>query len=127
MNYNRLSKRIPLTQDILAKIAKIDQFQGLWQGSLRLSPQILGRLKAWVIITSTGASTRIEGAKMTDEEIISFLRGLKAKYPKGRYEQEVAGYADLIGRIFDNWKTIKLSENWILQFHSILLQFSDKD
>ncbi len=127
MNQNRLNKRIPLTQDILAKIAKIDQFQGLWQGSLRLSPQILGRLKAWVIITSTGASTRIEGAKMTDEEIARFLRGLKAKHPKSRDEQEVAGYADLIGRIFDNWKTIKLSESWILQFHSILLQFSDKD
>lgn len=127
MSKDRFNKRIPLTQDILAKIAKIDQFQGLWQGSLRLSPQILGRLKAWVIITSTGASTRIEGAKMTDEEIARFLRGLKATAPKSRDEQEVAGYADLIGRVFENWKTIKLSENWILQFHSILLNFSDKD
>jgi|SRR3989339_781986 len=127
MNKNRFNNRIKLSQDILAKIAKIDQFQGLWQGSLRLSPQILGRLKSWIIITSTGASTRIEGSKMTDEEIARFLRGLKARRPKSRDEQEVAGYADLIGRIFDNWKTIKLSESWILQFHSILLNFSDKD
>jgi Fic family protein len=127
MEQNRFNNRIKLSQDILAKIAKIDQFKGLWQGSLRLSPQILSRLKSWVIITSTGASTRIEGAKMTDEEIARFLRGLKAKKPKSRDEQEVAGYADLIGRIFDNWKTIKLSENWIMQFHSILLHFSDKD
>ena len=124
---NRFNKRINLTQEVLGKIAQIDEFKGLWQGSLRLSPQILGRLKAWVIITSTGASTRIEGAKMTDEEIAKFLRGLKAKTPKGRDEQEVAGYADLIGRIFDNWRAIKLSENWILQFHSILLNFSEKD
>ena len=127
MEENRLNKRIPLSQDILAKIAKIDQFKGLWQGSLRLSPQILGRLKAFVIITSTGASTRIEGAKMTDDEIARFLRGLNAKSPKGRDEEEVAGYADLIGRIFDNWKTIKLTEGWVQQFHSILLQFSEKD
>lgn len=127
MDTNRFNKRIPLSQDILAKIAKIDQFQGLWQGSLRLSPQILGRLKAFVIITSTGASTRIEGAKMTDEEIARFLRGLHAKSPRGRDEQEVAGYADLIGRVFDNWKTIKLTEGWIQQFHSILLNFSEKD
>lgn len=127
MEKNRFNKRIPLSQDILARISKIDQFQGLWQGSLRLSPQILGRLKAFVIITSTGASTRIEGAKMTDEEIARFLRGLNAKSPKGRDEQEVAGYADLIGRVFDNWKTIKLSEGWIQQFHSILLNFSEKD
>lgn len=127
MEENRLSKRIPLSQDILARISSIDQFQGLWQGSLRLSPQILGRLKAFVIITSTGASTRIEGATMTDEEIARFLRGLNASAPKGRDEEEVAGYADLIGRVFDNWKTIKLSEGWILQFHSILLNFSEKD
>lgn len=127
MTGDRLDKRIKLTQGILAKIAKIDRFQGLWQGSLRLSPQILGRLKSWVIITSTGASTRIEGAKMTDDEIARFLRGVKSNHPKGRDEQEVAGYADLIGRIFDNWKTIKLSESWILQFHSILLHFSEKD
>ncbi len=127
MTENRFNKRIKLTQDILAKIGRIDQFKGLWQGSVRLSPQILSRLKAWVIITSTGASTRIEGSKMTDEEIARFLRGLKGKRPKSRDEQEVAGYADLIGRIFDSWKTIKLTEGWILQFHSILLEFSEKD
>lgn len=124
---DRFNKRVRLSQDILAKIGRIDEFKGLWQGSLRLSPKILGQLKAWVVITSTGASTRIEGAKMSDEEIARFLRGLKAKAPKSRDEQEVAGYADLIGRIFDNYRTLKLSENWILQFHSILLQFSDKD
>ena len=123
----RFEGRIRLSQPILAKIAKIDELKGLWQGSLRLSPQILGRLKKWVIITSTGASTRIEGATMTDEEIARFLRGLKARVPVNRDEQEVAGYADLIGRVFDNWRTIKLSENWIMQFHGILLQFSVKD
>ena len=127
MEENRFNKRIPLSQDILAKIAKIDQFKGLWQGSVRLSPQILGRLKAFVIITSTGASTRIEGSKMTDEEIARFLRGLDTKPPKNRDEEEVAGYADLIGRILDNWKTIKPTEGWIHQFHAILLQFSQKD
>ncbi|MFA4922781.1 MAG: Fic family protein [Ignavibacteriaceae bacterium] len=127
MGKNDFDKRIKLTQTILAKIARIDEFKGLWKGSIRLGPQILGRLKQWVIITSAGASTRIEGATMTDEEIARFLRGLKVKAPKNRDEQEVAGYADLIGRVFDNWRTIKLSENWILQFHSILLHFSEKD
>lgn len=127
MSQERLDKRIKLTQNIFSKIAKIDEFKGLWHGGLRISPQILGRLKSWVIITSTGASTRIEGSKMTDEEIARFLRGLSGSVPKSRDEQEVAGYADLIGRIFDNHKTLSLSENWILQFHEILLNFSEKD
>jgi len=124
---NRFNKRIKFTTEILSKIAKIDEFKGLWQGSLRLSPQILGRLKASVIITSTGASTRIEGAKMSDEEVARLLRGLKSKPPKGRDEEENAGYADLLGRIFDNWKTLKLSENQIYQFHDIMLHFAEKD
>lgn len=123
-NFNQ---RIRLNQEILGKIAKIDEFKGLWQGSLRLSPQILSRLRASVIITSTGASTRIEGAQLEDEEIARLLRGLHTKPPIGRDEQEVAGYADLLGRIFDNYKTFKLTEGQILQFHEILLNFSDKD
>ncbi|MDD4290275.1 MAG: Fic family protein [Patescibacteria group bacterium] len=127
MNKNRFYNRIKLTQEILAKIAKIDEFKGLWRGSLKLNPQILGRLKSSVIITSSGASTRIEGSKMTDEEVAKLLRGLKLNPPKNRDEQEVAGYADLLAKIFDNYKTIKLTENNILQFHSILLQFSEKD
>jgi Fic family protein len=127
MGKNRFQKRIKLTPAILNKIAKIDEFKGLWRGSLRLSPQILGRLKQSVIITSTGASTRIEGAKMEDEEVARLLRGLKFRSPKGRDEEENAGYADLLGRIFDNYKTLKLTEGQILQFHSIMLKFSKND
>lgn len=127
MSKDRFSKRIKLTPAILKKIAQIDEFRGLWHGRLGLSPQILGRLKSSVIITSTGASTRIEGSRMSDDEVARLLRGLKSHPPKSRDEQEVAGYADLLGRIFDNYKALKLSENNILQFHGILLQFSDKD
>lgn len=127
MSQNSFNKRIKISQEILGKIAKIDEFKGLWKGSLRISPQILGRLKSSVIITSSGSSTRIEGSKMSDAEVSRLLRGLKAKAPKNRDEQEVAGYADLLGRIFDNHHTLKLTENNILHFHSILLQFSAKD
>lgn len=127
MSENRFVKRIKITSEILNKITKIDSFKGFWRGGLQLSPQILGRLKKSVIITSTGASTRIEGAKMNDEEIARLLRGLKSQKPVGRDAEEVAGYADLLGRIFDNHKTLKLTEGRILQFHKILLNFSSKD
>lgn len=124
---NRFEKRIKLTSEIVGKVAKIDEFKGLWKGSINLSPQILGRLKRSVIITSTGASTRIEGSNMNDKEVDRLLRGLKTKPPKNRDEQEVAGYADLLGRVFDNYKSLKLSESNILHFHSILLEYSQKD
>ncbi len=127
MEQNRFNKRIRISPEILAKIAKIDEFKGLWRGSINLNPAILKRLKQTVVITSTGASTRIEGSKMSDEEVARLLRGLKTTPPKNRDEQEVAGYADLIGRVFDNYKDLKLTENNILHFHGILLNYSDKD
>lgn len=127
MEKNQFIKRIKLLPEILTKIAKIDEFKGLWRGGLRLSPQILGRLKQSVIITSAGASTRIEGAKMEDKEVARLLRGLKSRPPKGQDEEENAGYADLLGRIFAHYKTLKLTEGQILQFHSIMLKFSKKD
>ena len=127
MQKNRFFKRIKLTPEILGKIAKIDEFKGIWQGGLNLNPQILGKLKKSVIIASSGSSTRIEGVEMSDQEVARLLRGLKSREPKNRDEQEVAGYADLLGRIFDNHKTFKLLESRILQFHNIMLKFSKKD
>jgi Fic family protein len=123
----RYSKRVILSQEILQKIAKIDEFKGLWKGSVRLSPQVLGRLKRSVLITSTGASTRIEGSKMSDEEVARLIQGLQSTPPKGRDAQEVAGYADLLGRIFDTWQSLRITEGQILHFHTILLNFSEKD
>jgi len=124
---NRFRKRVHLSQEIVQKMTKIDEFKGLWKGSLRISPQTLGRLKRSVLITSTGASTRIEGSRMSDDEVARLLQGLKSTSPKGRDAEEVAGYADLLGRIFDNWKTLKTTESQILHFHKILLNFSQKD
>lgn len=123
----RFESRIKMTPEMVQKIARIDELKGLWTGSAKLSPHVLKQLKMSVIITSTGASTRIEGGKMENEEIERLIRGLKTKPPKGRDAEEVAGYADLLARIFDNYKTLKLTEGQILQFHEILLHFSSKD
>ncbi len=124
---DRLNKRIKLSNELIVKLAKIDELKGQWTGALNLNPKILHQLKKSVVITSSASSTRIEGAKMTDVEVERFLRGLKQKKPKNRDEQEVAGYADLLGRIFDNYKTLKITESRILQLHKILLSFSQKD
>jgi Fic family protein len=123
----RYEKRIILSPEFILKISKIDELKGLWRGGASINPKILSKLKKSIIITSTGSSTRIEGSKMTDEEIERFLRSLKINPPNNRDEEEVAGYVDLLGRVFDNWESLKLRESTILQFHEILLHFSKKD
>lgn len=53
------------------------------------SPQILKRLKKSVLVTSTGASTRIEGAKLSDEDIDKLIDKINIQKFVNRDEQEV--------------------------------------
>jgi Fic family protein len=129
---DRLSSRILNIKgndsaSIYSKIAAIDEFKGWFKAGLSLSPQILGRLKRFTLITSTGASTRIEGSKMTDKEVEELLKNIRINRLKDRDSQEVAGYAELMKVIFDDYKNIKFSENQILHLHKILLKYSEKD
>lgn len=112
---------------ILSKIGKIDEFKGWWKGTTNLNPQALGRLKRSIVVTSTGASTRIEGSHLSDKEVEKLLKGLKVSKLKDRDSQEVAGYAEVLEIVFDSYKDIPFTEGMILQFHKELLTYSDKD
>jgi len=128
---NKFNKRLAFSSEISHKIYKlisqIDELKGQWKMGASLSPQILGILKKSVIVTSSGASTRIEGAKLTDEQVEKLLKGLKIKKFTTRDEQEVAGYAELLTNVFDSYEKLELSENTIKHFHSELLKYSEKD
>jgi len=114
-------------QIIQKLLTEIDELKGKWIAGVKLSPQILNRLKKSVVITSTGASTRIEGAELTDEQIEKLFKGLRIKKFSTRDEQEVAGYKELLENIFDSWEKIKFSESTIKHFHKELLKYSEKD
>ncbi|MBI5754737.1 Fic family protein, partial [Candidatus Peregrinibacteria bacterium] len=127
----KLKRRLAFTSDITHKIygliSQIEELKGQWKAGVNLSPQILGRLKKSIIITSSGASTRIEGSKLSDEEVQKLLKGLKIQKLKTRDEQEVAGYAELLTNVFDCYQTTKLGEGSIKYFHKELLKYSEKD
>ena len=128
MTSQRLSMRIEnLPGEIWAKIAKIDELKGQWTGGVHLSPQILGRLKQSVLITSTGASTRIEGARLSDEDIEKLMRGISVQRFTERDKQEVQGYYELLKNIFESWRSIRFSESSIKHFHQELLKYAEKD
>ena len=125
---DRMDKRLAqLPQELWGKVAKIDELKGLWVAGAQLSPQVLGRLKRSVLVTSTGASTRIEGAKLTDEEIEKMMRGINIQKFTDRDSQEAQGYYELLENVFNAWKTISLSESAIKHFHRELLKYVEKD
>ena len=112
------AKRIEqIPSNIVSKIAKIDELKGRWITGARLSPQVLGRLKRSVLITSTGASTRIEGSRLSDADIEKMMRGINIQKFTNRDKQEAQGYYELLENVFNSWKSLKLSENTIKHFH----------
>ena len=119
---------ILITSDMLNKIAEIDQFIGSWPADLsQLTPAELNVMKRVATIESVGSSNRIEGNKMSDAEIEELFSHINQKSFQSRDEEEVAGYADLINTIFENYDNIPLSENYIKQLHQTLLKYSSKD
>ncbi|HBL39666.1 TPA: Fic family protein [Candidatus Uhrbacteria bacterium] len=121
-------KRISnLPQNIWSLINQIDYLKGQWIGGARLNPQVLGRLKRSVLVTSTGASTRIEGSKLSDEDVEKFMRGLSLQKFTDRDKQEVQGYFELLENVFTSRKHIPFTEGVIKQLHGELLKYTEKD
>ncbi len=118
---------LSITPEILALIAEIDEFKGAWRAIGRIAPERLISLRRVATIESIGSSTRIEGAKLTDREVEQLLFNIDIRAFASRDEQEVAGYADVMETVFDDWEAIPLTENHIKQLHRDLLKYSGKD
>lgn len=118
---------VNITKTILKRIAEIDEFKGLWRAIGNLRPDRLNALKRVATIESVGSSTRIEGVKMTDQEVETLLLSIDIRSFRSRDEQEVAGYAEAINLVFDTYDQLSISENHIKQLHRTLLKYSSKD
>lgn len=116
-----------ISQDILKLIASIDEFKGAWKALGNIAPEQLTSLRRVATIESIGSSTRIEGSKLSDREIEKLLSNVAIQKLENRDEQEVAGYAAAMDIIFQHYKEIPLSKNYICQLHKELLKFSEKD
>ncbi len=121
------TKSIQITSQILSLIAEIDEFKGAWRALGQLAPKQLSSLKRVATIESIGSSTRIEGSKLSDQEVEALLSNLEIKKFATRDEQEVAGYAEVMNTVFQHYADITLTENYIKQLHGNLLQYSEKD
>ncbi|MEJ2670106.1 MAG: Fic family protein [Gammaproteobacteria bacterium] len=121
------TESIQITIELLSLIAEIDEFKGAWLALGTLAPKRLTALRRVATIESIGSSTRIEGSKLSDQEVEKLLGKLEIKKFETRDEQEVAGYAEVMETVFLAWQDIPITENFIKQLHRDLLQFSNKD
>ncbi len=112
---------------IVALLAEIDGIRGEFKSGLRMTPQAITNLRKSTLITSAGASTRIEGAKLNDEEVEKVMRGLAISKFADRDSQEVQGYLETLQNVFDSYQTLPLREGIITSLHNQLLKYSAKD
>lgn len=108
-------------------LAEVDEIKGQFKAGLRMTPQAIINLKKSTLITSAGASTRIEGAKLTDEEVQKIMQGLTVSKFADRDSQEVQGYLEALQNVFDSYQTLPLREGVIMSLHKELLKYSTKD
>jgi len=112
---------------IVSFLTTIDEIRGVFRVGLRMTPQAITSLRKSVLVTSAGASTRIEGSKLSDDEVKKIMQGLSLSKFADRDSQEVQGYLEVLQNVFDSFQTLPLRESTIQSLHKELLKYSSKD
>mgnify|MGYP000070301722 CR=1 FL=1 len=115
------------SQELIKLIGFIDSFKGKWSQLEDKQSKYLQELKLIATIESIGSSTRIEGSKMSNEEVSDFVNSIKITSFKSRDEEEVFGYYDTLSTILESFDSIDISKNNIHHLHKSLLDKSSKD
>ena len=117
--YNWLKYRFEMKSVQL--LAQIERFHGNWEKNKRLKPTVITSLTQTTIVTSSGASTRIEGALLSNKEVQQLLEnGCKISNLSSRSEREVTGYIKALTYIYDNAEHLEISEKTIREIHQLL-------
>ncbi len=112
------------SSEIVNYIAQIRLMQGRQDMYLQRKPAELKRLVEIAKIQSTEASNAIEGIRTTNTRLKQIVA--EKTTPRGRDEEEIAGYRDVLSLIHENYEHIPLTPNYILQLHHILYSHSAK-
>jgi Fic family protein len=123
----RMLARPTVDMAVARLLGEADEFKGYWARLRELEPDRLNRLQRVATVESVGASTRIEGAEVSDAEVEQILKGIKIDSFRARDEAEVRGYADLLNLVFSEWRTLPLTETYVRQMHRIMLQHWEPD
>jgi Fic family protein len=119
--------KLNLDWQFIGILSQIDRFDASWSSIEKREGQSLKQLKSIATVRSVGASTRIEGSKMSDEEVNILLKGLDITKLEDRDSQEVVGYFEVLDIISESVSSIDISENSIKNLHNILMRYSIKD
>ena len=93
------------TTNIVSPLLEIEEFKGGCAAHRSLGPERLANLQRVAAMESIASSVRIEGARLTDEEVARIMTSdLVTPAFASRDEESAAGVAALLHQIFDAWE-----------------------
>lgn len=119
--------KLNLDWKLVGLISQIDRFDASWTSIEKKEGQSLKQLKSIATVRSVGASTRIEGSKMSDKEVEVLLKQIDITKLTDRDSQEVVGYFETLDIIAESFDDIEIKESSIKNLHNILMKHSKKD
>ena len=119
--------KVDIDWELISAISQLDRFDASWSTIEKREGQSLKQLKSIATVRSVGASTRIEGSSMSDEEVEVLLKEIDITKIEDRDSQEVVGYFETLDLISESHEDIEINVNSLKNLHNVLLKFSKKD
>ncbi len=118
---------IDVNWQLINLISQIDRFDAQWTTIEKREGQSLKQLKSIATVRSVGASTRIEGSRLSDKEVEVLLENIDITKIEDRDSQEVVGYFNVLDLISDVYSDIEITESGLKNLHNLLMKYSTKD
>lgn len=119
--------KLNINWELIRLISQIDRFDASWTSIEKKEGQSLKQLKSIATVRSVGASTRIEGSKLSNEEVEVLLKEIDIAKIVDRDSQEVIGYFETLDIISESFQDMPVAENSLKSLHNTLLKYSQKD
>lgn len=127
MPENVYNFKVKLSWNHLDQLNRIEKFELIWKNHKVRETSSLNQLKTLATIQSIGSSTRIEGSKLSDNQVRTLLENIDITQIEDRDSQEVVGYFNVLDIITEDPTELRITESTIKSLHNVLLKESTKD
>jgi len=115
------------TQRLIRIIGQIDTFKGKWSALELKESQYLKEFYQVALVRSVGASARIEGDFLKDEEVQQTVSRLQQNGLEEGTQEDFLGYYEALRFVMENYQELSLEESTVLSLHAMLTKFSTEE
>ncbi len=113
--------RLLLGSSHAASLRAIGECKGRQQTYVHQSPEALELMRKLATIESIESSNRLEGIVAERPRIEGMA--LRSARPKGKTEQEIAGYRDALALVHEHWESLPFEEEVIRRLHATIFSY----